>query len=182
MIKKEKQLKIEHSIKRNARSAEMGLKLFRSIVGRISWGDYVFLFPSADRDVNYFGLLYLDEFLLRRNMKKAIIITSDILTSKSAEFISTKVKRVCLISSDQMKTMLNLFNMVYFADIVIVGLDEVEGRMGSSLIGVNGITKEMAVAIGIYFLIPFVPQTPKLSYIGMSPEMKEFINRGNYGY
>ena len=62
----------------------------------------IVLFPDTDTKVNFYGLLYLDEFLVRDLKKTAVIVTSNNGVAKSANYFTPKIKGIITVSEEEM--------------------------------------------------------------------------------
>lgn len=117
----------------------------------------IFLFPSSDNEVNYYGLLYLEEYLFRTNKTEYAVITSNRIVYNACKKCS-KNPDIYLWSDSDINDLISYYKLYPFDNrIIIVSLDTPAGRRASNLVGVKTLTKEMLVAIGIYSLIPFQP-------------------------
>lgn len=118
----------------------------------------IFLFPSFDNEVNYYGLLYLEEFLFRTNKKEYAIITSNRIVYEVCQKIYSRNPDIYLLDDSDVNDIITYYTLYPFdSRLLIISLDAPVGRRATNLVGVKGLTKEMLVAIGIYLLIPFQP-------------------------
>lgn len=131
-------------------------KLYNSIPN-INKKETIFLiFPESDKEINYYGLLYLDEFLIKYNLRKAVIITNNNWGVKDLAHYSKKIEKVFVVTCDDVENIVCYYSLYPFMrNIRIVSLDKPDGRRGSNLLGRNALSKEKLIAMGVYFLIPF---------------------------
>lgn len=113
-------------------------------------------FPESDESVNHYGMLYMDTYLMRNDAKKAIVIYSDASVKEQISNYSDNVRKCIFYDSEKMNRFLTLYAL-YPIDsrIAVVSLDQPFCRNGSRLLGVNDITVEQLIAIGVYAIIPF---------------------------
>jgi hypothetical protein len=128
--------------------------------------DWIIIFPDHDKDVNHYGLLYIDVFynwleyfrkLTEKNVivsvptrGKIFIITGDSGVYESAGRFSKKITGVELWAENDIENILTYY-VVYRPDqIIIISLDRPNGRKCSHLCGKNNIAIKQLVGIGIY--------------------------------
>ena len=142
------------------KSARKGKRLFSKIYKLFpsSKGEKTayLIFCEHDEEINHFALLYLDEFLLRNDFQRAIIIASKPSLKEKVPTYSEKNTETVIISENDMEYLVSYYALMHFSENVrLVSLDKPEGRRGSYLLGKKGLTKEKLIAIGVYNLIPF---------------------------
>lgn len=148
-------------------------KLFSSKIGKKLWAkitknfDFAkceqakcrkayIVFPDDDAEINMYGLLYLDEFLLRWDYDACVIIASDRKVFEACEKYTKKIAEKFLFTKEEITSLIDFYLLFKFSnDVRFVSLDLPTGRNASALIGVNDLSKEKLVAIGIYHIIPF---------------------------
>ncbi|MBR4227348.1 MAG: hypothetical protein IKR86_11435 [Candidatus Methanomethylophilaceae archaeon] len=114
------------------------------------------LFPEEDGKVNYYGLLYLDEYLVRNLLKEALIVTSCPGVMKVADLFTPKIRDVVILTDEEMDDLIAYLKLTEDdSRFVIVSLTKPATRNAKHLVGVKDLTVEQIVAIGIYFIIPF---------------------------
>ena len=116
----------------------------------------VVFFPERDERVNHYGMLYLDTYLMRNDAKKAVVIYQDASIKEQISNYSDNVRKCIFYELEKMNRFLTLYAL-YPIDsrIAVVSLEQPYLRNGSRLLGVNDITVEQLVAIGVYAIIPF---------------------------
>ena len=106
-------------------------------------------------EINYYGLLYLDEFLLRNGYDRAMIFTCDETVLSKANDFSKHICEIVFLK-EEMTSLVDYYSLLKFVpSVVLVSLDKPAGRRGTNLLGKNGLSVEQMIAIGVYFLIPF---------------------------
>ena len=137
------------------------------------------IFPESDLTLNYYGLLYLDEYLLRKLKNGAFILTYDVTVAKAAKVFSNNIKDCEIREKKDIFSLISLYQMINFEmDVVIISLERPSGRKASNLIGARGLSVEQLVAIGIYFIIPYRKQFRKIVYGGDDSDILELLLEG----
>ncbi len=153
-----------------------GKKVYERIMDFYSPGTEVVIFPEDDSRLNYYGLLYLDERLVRGLKKDAIIVTSNSGVEKAAGLFTKKIRSIILVSKEEVEDLLSLYGVIDTpAPFIVVSLDSPEGRHADRMLGVKGLTVEQLVAIGVYFIIPFRPILRRFAYDGDDPEVLDIL-------
>lgn len=138
----------------------------------------VVLMPKSDYENSYYALLYLDRMLYLRNFSSAIVLTEDSLITAAAKEMCQSLLAVERISEKESDALLQYYSLLNF-DIrfLAASLTEPSGRNGKALVGVNGITVEELVAIGVYRIVPYV-QKERPVYTGNDAKLKKFMDIG----
>ena len=157
-------------INANIDAAIRGRKVYQKILRNFvsikmrkinDWDSAVLLFPSHDNEINYYGILHVEEFMFRTNLKRLAIITSDEKVHKVFQELYPENKDFYLIADEEMKDILFYYRLYPFDNrIKVVSLDEPLGRRATNLLGIKNITKEMLISIGVFSLIPFKEMSP----------------------
>lgn len=161
----------------NISKAYKGRELWIKLIEENSISDktYVILMPSLNRKYNYYALLHLNQFLEQKNADQVVILTFDEEVIESAEIFSEKVKKVINFSRESSELLMKFYSLYMFTDkLIIVSLEEPEGRSGMQLIGKKGITLEEVIAIGIYGLRKFESVEPP-QYNGNNNKIRSFL-------
>ena len=170
---------ISEKSKEKLELAKIGKKLYRRICNEyMSDPDdcpTIVVFPDGDDECNFYGLLYLDEALVRSLQKSALIVTSSEAVAKTAEMFTGKIKEIIKVSQEEIDGLISLYCLSPFEKILFISLSKPEGRTAYRLVGARGLTKEMLVAIGIYFLIPFQYNTERPAYEGDDMSIIKFL-------
>ncbi|MBE5926117.1 MAG: hypothetical protein E7270_04055 [Lachnospiraceae bacterium] len=109
--------------------------------------DYVVLFPESGTEINKIAVKYVNKLAL--TSRKILVLTYDeaLLNLKNCEG-NVKVIRC---EREQAEEIMQFYSLYQFTDrLIIVSLKEPEGRCGENLVGVNGLTFDEIVAIGIF--------------------------------
>lgn len=128
----------------------------------ISPNSAVILFPDCrDRD-NYYGMLYMDQYLRQNNRESALVLTRDIRVPKSIGDFSEHIIKTIYISRAKADALIQYALLYDFDDrFVIAALDIPAGRNGSRLVNLKGLTEEEVFAVGVYKLHPFCKERKK---------------------
>ena len=172
---------ISERSKEKFKQVKVGKKIYRQLYENYlsDPNDYplVVVFPHDDEECNYYGLLFLDELLVRNLQKSALILTDCDLVEKTAELFTKKIKAVVKLTPDEIDSLTSLYCFKPFDNIIFVSLSKPEGRTAFRIVGANGLTKKMLVAIGVYFLIPYPDKTPLPLYEGNDENIIKFLER-----
>lgn len=150
---------IEAKIKRAEQGREIWLNLKREC--ELTENTFVILFPQEDTACNAYVMKYLEDFAVRTNADRLVLLAYDkeVLDLEngvgSAWQTSFKNKvKTRFVSREDALQIMDYYTLQMFTDrLIIASLDEPEGRNGSNIIGINDITEEEAVAIGILGLV-----------------------------
>ena len=83
---------------------KIGKRVYEDKIAPLADGSSkIVLFPDTDTKVNFYGLLYLDEFLVRNLKKTAVIVTSNNGVAKSANYFTPKIKDIITVSEEEME-------------------------------------------------------------------------------
>ncbi len=136
----------------------------------------IILFPESEGKVNYFGLLYLDEHLVRNLKKEALIVTSCPGVAKVADLFTSKIKDIVILSDDDMESLISYLKLTEDdSKFVIVSLTNPVTRNAKNLVGVKDLTIEQIIAVGIYFIIPYRQIVRKFEYSSNDPSVMEIM-------
>lgn len=151
---------IKKTLHTKLKSAQRGKEFFLSIYKKckgLGYGKIAYLiFPEHDTEINYYGLLYLDEFLLRSKYGGAVVISADKSVCASSEHFSKNVIATFPVSDDEMAELIDYYALLRFLpDAHVLSLDKPVGRRGTNLLGKKGLSVEQMIAVGVYLLNPF---------------------------
>lgn len=136
----------------------------------------VILMPQNDYENSYYALLYLDRMLSLKKYSSAILLYTDALLKKAADFMCDKIRGFECITEKEANALLQYYALYPFDErFIAASLTEPNGRNGKDLLNVNGITIEELVAIGIYQIVPYV-QKKRPQYNGKDLELEKFMN------
>ena len=135
--------------------AQTEWELLKNLV-ELEDNERVIFFPESDERVNHYGMLYMDTYLMRNDAQKAVVIYKDASIKEQISNFSDNVRKCFFYDLEKMNRFITLYSL-YPIDsrIAVVSLDRPCLRNGSRLLGVNGITTEQLIAIGVYAIIPF---------------------------
>lgn len=159
----------------------------KAIYGREVWsnieskydiynGKYALLMPTLNKEYNYYGLLYLNQFLEKFKIDEVIILTVDERVIKCANLFSDKISNVIKISEKDLDCLLEFYCFYLFSEkLIIISLEQPNGRNVNKLIGQRGITVEELIAIGLFKLAEFKKEE-KIQYHGDDKDIEEFFD------
>lgn len=138
----------EELIKAKIISAEQGREIWLTIKKKceLTENTFVILFPHSGTMCNTYIIQYLQDFMNRTGAEKVVLLSYDenILNAKIENTMS------CFISREDAEKIMDYYTLQTFTDkLIIASLDEPEGRNGSNIIGINGITEKEVAAVGI---------------------------------
>ncbi|AGF58317.1 hypothetical protein B0P06_003368 [Clostridium saccharoperbutylacetonicum] len=171
-------MEIRQILEQNINKAQEGRNLWIEICNKYKLGDedYVILMPSLNAEYNYYALLHLSEFIDRVRAEKIIILTYDENVKKIGKMFSNKICDIYDFSREEAEYLMKFYCLYMFTDkLIIISLEEPEGRNGRQLIGKKGITLEELIAIGIYGLKECKKIIPP-NYNGNDEKIKKFLS------
>lgn len=138
------------------------------------------LMPKEKDEYNYYALLHLEEYLKRKRLKGAVVLTCDKEAIVALEMFVTdakiKVKPV-YISREKATRLIKYYALYEFTSrLVIVSLSEPYDTHGENLLGIKGIGKEDLVCFDIY-KFGEKPERKSVSYKGTNRMINAFLNR-----
>lgn len=159
-----------------------GRKLYNSITKDIDPEETALvIFPEDDYKLNYYGLLYLDEYLVRNLKKNVILVTPNDTVANAVKYFTNKIKTIHLTSKQATFDLISLYNFIDLEyQTVIVSLSLPLGRNANNLLGANGLSLEQLIAIGVYFLIPFKKLLRKIEYSGEDTKIMMLLSEGYF--
>ncbi len=151
------QSKIEKILEKKMKVAKEGEKVWNKIRSKISdVNEYILLFPEGDDETLKYGMMYMDTFAMRNNIKRICVCTDSKFVKKSIDKYSACLDELIMISRKEVDALIQFYSYFLFDNkFQIVSLTKPNCRNAIDLIGKNQITKEQLVAIGIYRIIPF---------------------------
>ncbi len=157
-----------------------GKAVFRRFSQLLDGTNRLVLFPDEDGKVNYYGLLYLDEHLVRNLKKEAVIVTSCPGVMRVASLFTPKIKDIVMVTEREMDCLIAYLKLSEGAiDFTIVSLTKPAGRRGEYLVGAKGLTVEQMVAIGIYFIIPYRQIIRSFDFSSSDPASMEIMKEAS---
>lgn len=107
---------------------------------------YVVLFPSDDSQINQIAVKYVNK--IAETVDNVLVLAYD--ENVLSESFCDNVKTV-FYNREHAEDLMQFYSLYQFTDkLIIVSLTEPEGRYAEGLVGVNGITLEEIIAIGIF--------------------------------
>ena len=114
---------------------------------------YVLILPGRQRIYNETAIKKIPEFLKKRGIKKAYVLTYDPYVIAQGEKVSEQMM-IVETSEDEIRNLIQFYCLYEFAPNVLIGsLQEPSGRKGNSLIGKKGLTAEEVFAGVVYSLV-----------------------------
>ena len=111
---------------------------------------YVVLFPQERTQCNKYVLKYLPAFAEKMHASQIFLLSYDEEVLKASIDCSEVVCKNIFWNRRQAEELMAYYTLQIFTNnLIIASLEEPEGRKGRNLIGINGITEEEIVAIGI---------------------------------
>ena len=144
-----------------------GKETYRRIMESYTPDTEIVIFPEDDSKLNYYGLLYLDERLVRELKKDAIIVTTSPGVMKAVSLFTQKIRDIIMVTDEEVKDLLCLYGVIDTpSPFVVISMNSPEGRHADRMLGIKDTSVEQIVAIGAYFIIPFRPILRKFEYNG----------------
>ena len=147
----------------------------------VTLGTLILILPTDNNIYNYYSLSHMQEFMQRMGYTNAVIFTgTETVRQKVSEVLNEAYEVQCL-GEKKMEALLRYASIWNFWStdqrIRIGSLEHPNGRnQCKRLLGVNGITEEYLIAVGIYRLLPFTHRTLHPKRVDkMSPEAKELV-------
>ncbi|MCR3757796.1 hypothetical protein KYB31_02145 [Clostridium felsineum] len=144
---------IYNIVSHNIKKANRGKELWKNIKNKLKLEDkdFVILIPSLNREYNYYGILYLDQYLKQNKAKRGFVLTVDESATANVHRFSNRVNKIIDISREEAELLMEFYSLYKFSNnFTIVSLEEPKGRSGKNIVGKFGITVEEAIAVGVY--------------------------------
>lgn len=178
--------KVKVFLKQKKKEAAAGRKMFNSILKENKKDKLLrnqkiayIVFPTDDQEINFYGLLYLNDLIDFYGYDSFVLLTNQNLVKSAASLLCEKTSKVCSLTDSEMKSIIAYYELLRFShDVYFVSVDIPNERRGSNILGRNGLTKEEFVGIGIYHLLPFRKVQANITYNGEDSELKSFLNIG----
>lgn len=136
--------------------AEKGRKLWLELKMELKFTDdtYVILFPQSGTKCNTYTIKYLPEFISRKNVEQVVLLSYDSEVLSNGGKTAANGSSVNVISRffdrKSAECLMAYYMLQMFTDrLIIASLDEPEGRHGNDITGINSITQEEIVKVGI---------------------------------
>lgn len=110
---------------------------------------FVILFPESGTMCNKYVMKYLAAFMGKTGTDRVLLLSHDEEVLNAGSDADMKIQTRFLSREDAVKIIAYYMLQVFTDKLIIASLDEPEGRNGSNIIGINGITLEETVATGI---------------------------------
>lgn len=167
----------ELQLQKHLEKAMFGRALWLSLTKRLELQsqDYVLIFPSNHVKVNYYGLLYIDQFVESKKPMRTFILTDNQLVGQAYSHVTDKIAECELVSSEEMTAILNFYTLYLFSDrVIVVDIDQLSARSIGNIIGTRNITIEEIISVGIYQIRKFHPEED-IIYSGSNEQLKYFF-------
>lgn len=170
-------------------------KVFRILLGKIwncfqgwrFWNTLVFkyklknnlvlLFPSLDHRSNYYGLLYLEQLLIKTESSSALLLSVDVGVIAASKVFTTHILSADKIKQKQAEQLLCYYSLEPFDKrfFVVSMTDPYDRKNTDKLIGRNGTTIDEIMALGILRLDSYHKEKPPI-YYGNDPLILKFLD------
>lgn len=143
---------IQKEVEKKAAEARKGREkwLYLKETYRIDKNTYIILFPEEKTQCNQYILKYLPEFSKKVNANRIILLSYDEEILKANIHCSDIVYEIVFWNRAAADELMAYYSIQRFSDnLLIASLNQPKGRNGENLIGINGITEEEVVSIGI---------------------------------
>lgn len=169
---------INSTFYKNLISVYCGWSYWRRITKKYHMKDdtAVIFMPSHINEHNLYGLLYLNDYLIKNNFSSAHIFTYDNTIEIVANMFSDKIAGIHIINEKIINNVVKYYSVVYpDPRLTILSLEQPDERKKSlKLLNINNTSVEEIIAIGIYKIFPFVKKNiPEIS--GLSREVEQFL-------
>jgi len=116
-------------------------------------GRYVLLMPENDRELNEAALRHIDDLLKYRKGKGVLVLTADNWVLENAGKYSGNIIDVAKITDKQARYYCSYYYYSYFSErFLIVSLSNSLFKA----VGVNGVTKEDLLCLGIFLMRNYI--------------------------
>ena len=135
--------------------AKQGRELWLKLVDKYHIDNTVgvILMPHSGEKYNGPVIKYLGEFLKKRGISHALLLTQDEWVSENTGLYKD-IADVVSLSQEQIEMLIQFYQLYEFApNIVIASLKCPAGRMGEKLIGKKGLTADEVVRGIVYSLV-----------------------------
>lgn len=137
------------------------------------------VFPTDDQELNFYGLLYLNDLIDFYGYDSFVLLTNQNLVNAASNLFCEKIAKVYRLADSEIKSIVSYYELLRFSnDVYFVSIDIPNERRGSNVLNRNNLTKEEFVGIGIYHLLPFRKLPANIKYNGEDSELKSFLNIG----
>lgn len=173
-------------LKQKKKEAAAGRKMFNSILKEnkkrqaLEQQKIAFIvFPTDDQELNFYGLLYLNDLIDFYGYDSFVLLTNQNLVNAASNLFCEKIAKVYRLADSEIKSIVSYYELLRFSnDVYFVSIDIPNERRGSNVLNRNNLTKEEFVGIGIYHLLPFRKLPANIKYNGEDSELKSFLNIG----
>jgi len=120
---------------------------------QIDKGLYVLLMPESDQELNDQALRHIDDLIAHRRARGVLILTCDEWVMKNAKEYCSEIVEVLQISCRKVEQLLSAYEFYNFSErFLVVSLIRPYGRNLFQAVGVNGVTKEDLICLGIFLI------------------------------
>lgn len=130
-----------------------GNKIWKETTKLISENDIVLVMPENDDELNYYSLLYIDQYIEENKKKECVVITNNKKVISNYKYLSEKITRIEKLSNKKIRSLIQFYCLYKFDErVLFASLSKPNGRNAERILGKNGIRMEDIVAIGIFQL------------------------------
>ena len=157
--------------------AWQGYRIWKKIDKKYQAPMYI-LMPKEKDEYNYYALQYLEQYLERKKLRKAVVLTCDEEAIAALDlFVAKSMVRAVHISRDEAVKLVKYYALHEFTSrIVIVSLSEPYDTHAENLIGVRGVEKSDLVCFDIYRFSE-KPEAAQIHYSGNDEKVIAFLGR-----
>ena len=155
MQQEKKQHFTDYDMEQRIRQAKSGRTYWMNFVKKYNIDNtkYVLILPETQHNYNESALKNLPDFLKKRGIKQAYILSYDPYVIAQNEKVSDQIT-IVVASEEEIQNLIQLYCLYEFAPNVLIGsLQEPSGRKGSALIGKKGLSAEEVFAGVVYSLV-----------------------------
>lgn len=139
---------LEEKINLARRGRDKWLQLMEQYA--IDKNTYVILFPQEKTQCNKYVLKYLPAFAEKVHASQILLLSYDEeILNANIDCSEVVCKNIFWNRKGAEELMAYYTLQIFTNNLIIASLEEPEGRKGRNLIGINGITEEETVAIGL---------------------------------
>ncbi len=135
------------------RSALTGRRIWLKIKKKydVDRGLYVLLMPEDDPELNEQALRHIDDLVKHRKARGVIILTDNVRVKQRARIYSNNIIDIISCSPEMTDRLLTFYEFYRFSErLLVVSLTRPYGNKAWRSVGLQGITVEDIVCLGIF--------------------------------
>lgn len=159
-------------------------KFINCVKGKLIWqkldnsnkSERYIIMPHNDDAYNYYALLYLEQFLLKKKINTATVVTSDKRIPKVLPLLCSFPVEIKLLTSTQLSQLMNFFALVDLSQKWTIVSCSIPYPTGAEyLLGKKGVTKKELVCFDIYGFSS-IPKIDVPNYTDNDKQILSFLN------